>query len=189
MAWFSRLQGLFRKEEMAREQDEELQFHLAMREQWNVEKGLNAEEARRDARVRLGNARVWRERMSEIDLLILPETLLQDVRYGVRMLWRNAGFTAAAVLALALGIGINTVALTAYNAFVGKQIDARNPEQIVDLGLMRHGGYIDSNFSYPDYEAYRDQLHSFTGVIAAAEGENLILSDAGAVVSQRDAAE
>jgi len=189
MAWISRLQGLFRKEEMAREQDEELQFHLAMREQWNVEKGLNAEEARRDARVRMGNLGVWRERMSEVDLMMFPETVLKDVRYGARMLWRNAGFTAGAVLALALGIGINTVALTAYKAFVGKQIDARNPEQIVDMGLMRHGGYVDSNFSYPDYEAYRDQLHSFSGVIAAAEGESMILSDAGDAVSQRNAAE
>lgn len=189
MAWFARLRGLFRKDELAREQDEEIEFHLAMREQWNVEHGLKREEARRDARVRLGNAGVWRERMSEIDLMLLPETVLKDVRYGVRMLWRNAGFTAAAVIALALGIGINTVTLTAYKAFIGKQVDARNPEQIVDLGLMRHGGYVDSNFSYPDYETYRDQLHSFSGVIAAAEGESMVLSDAGAVVSQRNAAE
>ncbi|MGA2851567.1 MAG: ABC transporter permease, partial [Terracidiphilus sp.] len=189
MAWFSRLRGMFRKEDLAREQDEELQFHLAMREQWNVDQGLKREEARRDARVRLGNAGLWRERMSEIDLMMLPETFLQDVRYGARMLWRNAGFTAGAVVALALGIGINTVALTAYKAFVGKRVEARDPEQIVDLGAMRHGGYIDSNFSYPDYEAYRDQLHSFSGVIAAAEGESMILSDAGAVVSQRNAAD
>jgi hypothetical protein len=184
MAWFSRLRGLFRKEELAREQDEELEFHLAMREQWNVEQELKREEGRRDARVRLGSVSVWRERMSEIDLMMLPETLLQDVRYGARMLSRNARFTVGAVLALALGIGINTVALTAYKAFVGKQINAQNPEQIVDLGMMRHGGYIESNFSYPDYEAYRDQLHSFSGVIAAQEGESMILSDAGAVMSQ-----
>lgn len=189
MAWFSRIRGLFARDRLAREHDEELDFHLAMREQWNSERGLKREEARRDARVRMGNPRLWREKMGEIDLMLLPQTVLQDLRYGARMLWRNAGFTLAAVLALALGIGINTVALTAYKAFIGKQIDARDPERLVNLGLMRHGHYIDYTFSYPDYEAYNSQLHAFSGLIAESESESLILSDAGAVVSQHNAAQ
>ena len=59
--------------------------------------------------------------------MILPETVLQDLRYGVRMLSRNAGFTAVSVLALALGIGVNTAAFTAYKAMVGRALDAREP--------------------------------------------------------------
>ena len=73
MAWTSRLRALFRREKLTREQDEELEFHLSMREEWNVRQGIAREEARRDARIRLGSKSVWRERMSEIDLMMLPE--------------------------------------------------------------------------------------------------------------------
>ena len=66
--------------------------------------------AHRDARRRYGNPALWRERMREIDLMILPQTILQDLRYGARTLFRNAGSTIAAVLALAIGIGVNTAA-------------------------------------------------------------------------------
>ena len=187
MAWFSRLRGLFRTKELAREQDEELQFHLSMREQWNVEQGIAREEARRDARVRLGNASVWRERMSEVDLMILPRTVLQDLRYGARMLGRSAGFTTVAVLALAIGIGINTAAFTAYKAMFTRALDARDPGRMVNLALILHSGDTNSWLSYPDYEAYRDHMRSLSGVIAQYP-EQLTLSGAGEVVSQRSAA-
>ena len=186
MAWFSRIRALFGREKLAREQDEELEFHLSMREQWNVERGVAPAEARRDARLRFGNPRVWRERMSEIDLAMLPQTVLQDLRYGARMLLRNSGFTVVCVLALALGIGVNTVSLTAYKAFIDRPIEARNSAGMVNLGLVRHSGFDDAYFSYPDYEAYRDHLHSFSDIIATRNDESLILSDAGAVVSERN---
>jgi hypothetical protein len=108
MAWISRLRALFRRDKLAEDLDEELAFHLSMREQWNVEHGMPRAEAHRDARRRFGNPSVWRERMSEIDLMILPQTILQDLRYGTRTLFRNAGFTVVAILALAIGIGVNT---------------------------------------------------------------------------------
>ena len=105
MAWTSRLRALFRSERLAQELDEELEFHLAMRQQWNEDRGVAAATARRQARLRFGNPLLWRERMSEIDLAMLPQTVLQDLRYGARILMRNAGFTLVAVLALAIGIG------------------------------------------------------------------------------------
>jgi predicted permease len=118
--------------------------------------------------------------------MILPETLLQDLRYGVRMLSRNAGFTTVSVLALALGIGVNTAAFTAYKAMVGRSLDARDPGRMVNLALIRQSG-ADPLFSYPDYEAYRDHLHSFSGVIAQSI-EHLALSVAGSIVSQQSSA-
>jgi hypothetical protein len=78
--------------------------------------------------------------MSEIDLMILPQTILQDLRYGARTLWRNAGFTPVAILALALGIGVNTTAFTFYKAAFGRSLDAWNPRTIVNLALMRQSG-------------------------------------------------
>jgi predicted permease len=118
------------------------------------------------------------------NLTHLPWTVLQDLRYGARMLYRNAGFTIIAVLVLALGIGVNDVAFTAYRAFFKRTVEARDPGKMVNLGLVLHTGQIQWQFSYPDYEAYRDRLHSFSGVIARSD-EFLILSDAGGSVSQR----
>ena len=192
MAWISRIRALFGREKLAREQDEELAFHLSMREQLNVEQGMTQAEARRDARRRFGNPSLWRERMSEVDLMILPQTVLLDLRYGARMLWRNAGFTIAAVLALAIGIGVNTAAFTAYKAFFKRSLDARVSGRMVNLALMLHSGSGESGdplafFSIPDYEAYRDHVHSFNGLIAATNPQFLTLTGAGGVASQRSA--
>ena len=187
MAWISRLRALLGREKLAKGLEEELQFHLSMREQWNVDHGMPQAEARRDARRRFGNPTYWRERMSEIDLMILPQTILQDLRYGARMLHRQLGFTIVAVLALALGIGINVATFTAYKGMIARPLEARDPGKMVNLALVRHSG-IDSLFSYPDYEAYRDHLHSFTGVIAAINIDLLTLSGVGDIGGQRKAA-
>lgn len=166
MAWIPRILGLFKREKLAKELEEELEFHLSMSEQWNVDRGMAHGQARYEARRRFGNPTLWRERMSEIDRMILPETVLQDLRYGARTLWRNPGFTAVAVLALALGIGINTAFFTAYKAIITRSLDARDPGSMVNLALIRHSEDADPKFSYPDYEAYRDHLSSFSGLIA-----------------------
>jgi predicted permease len=193
MAWLSRLRAWFGKEKLAREHEEELEFHLSLREQLNVEQGMTPCEARRDARLRFGNPSVWRERMREIDLTVLPETVLLDLRFGARMLWRNAGFTLAAVLALGIGIGVNTAAFTAYKAFFKRSLDARESGRMVNLAVLLHSGSIDqpddpqARFSIPDYEAYRDQVHSFSGLIAASIPQNLTLTATGGILSRRNA--
>lgn len=118
--------------------------------------------------------------------MMLLENLLQDLRYGVRMLFRNAAFTAVSVFALALGIGINTAAFTAYKALLRRPLDARDPGEMVNLALTLQSDANASRFSYPDYEAYRDQLHCFSGLIASSH-DQLRLTDAGGVVSGRSA--
>jgi hypothetical protein len=69
------------------------------------------------------------------------------------------------VFALALGIGVNTAAFTAYKAFFARPLDARDPGTMVDFALRLQSGVTKAEFSYPDYEAYRDHLHLFSGVI------------------------
>lgn len=118
--------------------------------------------------------------------MILFETFFQDLRYGVRALFRNARFTTACVFMLALGIGLNTAVFTAYKAFVARPLDAREPDRMANFALQMHDGATKTNFSYPDYEAYRDHLHAFSGVIAVAIYQ-LRLTDAGGVDSQRSA--
>jgi predicted permease len=186
MPWMSRLRSLFERENLEKRLDEELDFHLSMREQMNVEEGMPPAEARRNARLRFGNPAIWRERMSEIDLMVLPQTIFQDIRYGARSLCHNFGFTTVAILALALGIGVNTTVFTCYKAVVARSLDARDPGSMVNLGLVLHSGDFDPGFSYPDYVTYRDHLHSFTGLIAQGM-DRLTLSEAGETPIRRDA--
>ena len=188
MAWISRFRALFGREKLSKELEEELEFHLSMREQLNVEQGMKCGDARRDARRRFGNPVTWRERMSEIDVMIWPQTVLQDLRYGIRMLRRNAGSTIIAVLALALGIGVNTATFTAYKAFVKRPLDAQDSGQMVNVALKLRSGATAGWFSYPDYEAYRDNVHSFSGLAAWKGVDLLTLSGAGGVRSERSSA-
>ena len=121
--------------------------------------------------------------------MMLPVTVLQDLRYGARLLCRNAWFTVATTLTLALGIGVNTAVFTAYNAIFNRLLDARDPGKMVNLALILHSGDANPYFSYPDYEAYRDGSHSFSGLIAENGGKFLTLSDAGGSVSERSSAD
>src|SRR5262249_16741977 len=111
-------------------------------------------------------------------------SVVSDCRYGLRQLRKKPGFTAVAIFALALGIGLNTAVFTAYKAVIGRPVQARNPGEMVNLALRRSSGSPDFIFSYPDYEAYRDGLHSFSGLIAFSTA-HLRLLTAGGAVSQR----
>jgi predicted permease len=103
------------------------------------------------------------------------------------MLFRNAAFTAVSVLALALGIAVNTGTFTSYKALVGRSLDARDPGRMVNLTLTLQSGAYSFLFSYPDYEAYRDHIHSCSGLIAWSN-DQLTLTDAGGILSGRAAA-
>jgi len=119
----------------------------------------------------------------------LLQSILQDLRYGVRMLFRNAGSNAIAVMALALGIGLNTAVFTAYKALIARGIDARDTSSMVNVAMVRQSGQVDADFSYPDYEEYRDHLRSFSGLIVEVQGiDELVLTGAGGDDSRRDAA-
>jgi hypothetical protein len=98
--------------------------------------------------------------------MIMLETVLYDLRYGLRMMSRNAGTTSVTVLVLALGIGVSTAAFTGFKAMVARSLDAQAPAEMVNLTLKRDTGAPQSSFSYPDYVAFRDSLTCFNGVIA-----------------------
>jgi predicted permease len=116
--------------------------------------------------------------------MILPETILLDLRYGIRALSRSPWASAVTILSLALGIAVNTAVFTAYRAFVDRPLDARNPREMVNIALRGDSGSVTSEFSYPDYEAYRDSVRSFSGLIAYRSAK-LPLSNAGGMIDQR----
>jgi hypothetical protein len=192
MSWrreLAKLRFLFRQSKPVDDLAEEIRAHLEMEEQENLESGMMPDEAHYAALRRFGNVTLTQERSREMWGWNSVETLLQDLRFGLRMLLKNPGFTVVVVLTLTVGIGVNTAALTAYKAIFDRSLDARDPGKMVNLALTLHSGATEPFFSYPDYEAYRDRLHSFSGLIAESGGNFLTLSDAGGSVSQRSSAE
>jgi predicted permease len=97
---------------------------------------------------------------------MLFETVARDLSHGFRVIARNPGSTALAVIALAAGIAINTAVYTAYRAMVARPLDAHDPSTLVNVALRRESTGPQASFSYPDYEFLRDSLHSFNGLIA-----------------------
>ena len=171
MGWMSRIEMLWKREKHSTDLDEELEFHLAMREQWNAEHGMGKEQSHIDARRRFGSVTRWKEMMSDIDVFTLPETVWQDLRFASRMLLKHVSFTAIAILALGLGIGVNTAIFTVYRAFLLRGIDARDNEQMVNISAIDDTGKLQPEFSHPDYEAYRDHNHVFSGMVATTADE------------------
>lgn len=96
--------------------------------------------------------------------------LLQDVRFGWRMLGRNPGFTTVAVITLALGIGANVALFSVLNGLFLRPLPIPNPNQLVELAFGQRGAFGEFNFSYPDFQDIRDQVTGFSGMLAYRVG-------------------
>jgi predicted permease len=106
--------------------------------------------------------------MREVGWETMLETMWQDVRYAARTLRRSPGFTAVAVLSLALGIGANTAIFTLINALMLRSLPVSHPEQLVEL-LSRYPGEPRlSSFSWRHYEHFRDHNQSFSELLATS---------------------
>jgi putative ABC transport system permease protein len=109
-------------------------------------------------------------------------TLVQDIRYGIRMLAKNSGFTAAAVLTLALGIGANTAVFSVVNTVLLKPLPYAQPDRLVAVESMwMRGGPRPNLLSYPDFFDFRAQNHVFEHLVTSRD-TNLALTGAGTPV-------
>src|SRR5499426_3752796 len=152
------------------------------RQEWEAElrhrEALLAEWDRLNWRARLDL--MWRSTSAFWDALWLQpkrleDEMFQDLRFGVRMLLKNPGFTVIAALTLALGIGMNTALFSLFNAFALRALPVKDPDQIVkvyrkELGeASRDVSGSRSMFSYPEYTGHRANARSFSGLTAYAD--------------------
>jgi predicted permease len=191
----SRIRGLFGKNRLDQDLDEELRVHLEMLVEENLRRGLSLEQARYAARRSFGGVEQTKEAYRDQRGLPVMETLLQDIRYGYRMLRKNPGFTTVAVLTLALGIGANTAIFSVVDAVLLQALPVRNPQQVLLVGWTanewpvlvedlegsnhkdpKSGAWTCESVPYPIFDALRSQNSTFSEVFAFAaniEGMNV----------------
>ena len=159
-----RLLALFGGNRLERELDEEIGIHLAMQEEEFRQRGMDPAAARAAARREFGGISQTREDYRERRGVPWLENTIRDLRYGLRGLRRTPGFTAAAVLSLALGIGANTAIFSLFHTLMLRMLPVARPQELVSVDQT--GGWVKGYTSYPLFQeiAKRDDL--FTGVIA-----------------------
>jgi predicted permease len=171
-----RLRSLFRKERVEQEMDDELRFHLERQIEENLKAGMSLEEARYAALRKFGGVEQVKEECRDAWGVRFIESLLQDVRFALRQLRRNPGFTAVAVLTLALGIGANTAIFTLVHAVMLKSLPVGNPNQLYRVGNDDNccvvGGFQDNwgIYSYPLYQQFRNHTPEFSELAAFQGG-------------------
>ena len=127
---WSRLRSLGQRRAVKQEIDEELRFHIEERTAESVRAGMSPEDAAREARRRFGNVQCVREACREKRGASFGEATWHDLRFGMRMLWKNPGFTVVAVLSLALGIGAATAVFSLINAILLRSLPVPNPQEL-----------------------------------------------------------
>src|SRR5918992_3897433 len=133
MGWRRFLRRAWWDDERARE----LQSYLEIETDDNIARGMSPAEARRAAHRKLGNPTLVREEIYRMNTLALAESFWQDLRFGARVLWVNRGFTAVALLSLALGVGANTAIFQLIDAVRLRPLPVHNATELVEIRLVK----------------------------------------------------
>jgi len=176
--WLSRVRFLLRGKSRS-EVDEELQFHLDREAEANLGRGMAPSEANRQAAIAFGSRQRAREQCRESRPAWFIESLLRDLRYGLRGLARNPGFSAAAILTLALAIGANATIFSLLDQALIRALPVRDPGELMVLSFAgdvsgqwhSDGGSSPGHvheFSYPMYRDLRDKNSVLSGLVASA---------------------
>ena len=167
--------ALGKRRQVDRDLDDEVAFHLAMREKKLRDQGMSAVEAHDAARRAFGNPVLMRETTREVWLFAWLEHLAQDLRYAFRTLRKSPAFTVVAVLTLALGIGANTAIFSVINSVLLSNLPVKDPQQLVFLTNPDEQGmeigFGDGNrdfLTYPEFRELERNNRVFSGVLAAS---------------------
>jgi predicted permease len=157
--------------------ERELSSDLEMEEEEQRENGASSEEARYAALRALGNLALIRERTHEAWGWTPVERLWQDVRFGLRQLIRNPGFTIVSVLTLALGIAVNTSIFSAVSALLLRKPPVKDPNTLCAVSSRNLlDGYGLAGVSAPDFESWKKQNHAFEGMAAIEAGRSFTIT-------------
>ncbi|MFZ0521135.1 MAG: ABC transporter permease [Candidatus Acidiferrales bacterium] len=163
-----------RRARVENEMDSELRFHLEARAADLERTGVSRQEALRRARLEFGGVDKTKEECREVRGTHLVETLLQDWRYGLRTMLRAPGFTATAVIVLALGIGANTAIFSVVNAVLLRPLPFDQPDRLVQLWhtppQASFPGIKEFAVSPANFIDWRNQSHAFEGMSAYGFG-------------------
>ncbi|HEY0729656.1 MAG TPA: ABC transporter permease, partial [Pyrinomonadaceae bacterium] len=182
MKWFNilrdRLRALRQRDTVINDIDREMRSHLDLQTEANIRAGMSPAEARVQALRSFGKVDRAVDAAYDVKGGGVFETVMQDVRYGVRMLTKHKAFTAVAVITLALGIGANTAIFSVVNELLLRPLPYRDAERIVMLWEVTPEGRRQNTTSRVNFRAWRDQNSSFAQM-AAFTDQRLNLTGVG----------
>jgi putative ABC transport system permease protein len=176
---FERLRSIFRSPQLDSDLEAELASHLELAVEENIQHGMPAGEARRQALIRFGGTEQTRLLHREARALPALDMLLHDLRYAVRGLFKNPGFTIAAVLTLALGIAVNATMFSLVSAFLLRRPPVRDPERVAVISSVNPAPAFHadaSSVSAPNYLGWREANQVFEDMAAADEYRTVSLT-------------
>ena len=166
-----RLRSLFSRRSVEQELDEEFRYHMQRKTEEYLTQGMAPEQARYAARRAMDGLEQRKEECRDTRRVNWIHDFVQDLRYGLRMLRKNPGFTAVAVITLALGIGANAAIFSLVDSFLLRPLPVDHAEQITILDRPQKQGFALPLFSIPDYRDLRDQTTDvFSGMFSYMSG-------------------
>jgi putative ABC transport system permease protein len=176
--WLSQLKrNVFQKDHVEQELDQELRAYVALLTDEKIRAGMNPREARRAALIATGGVELVKEQVRDVRAFEWLNGLWQDIRYAVRGLRKNPGFTSIALLSLALGIGANATIFSVFYNVLLRPLPYRDPSRLVSVGRVAPGD-LGGGVMTPELVAWRAGSRVFEG-LAAWDDDHTNLTGAG----------